>query len=559
MSDADIQEHHSTVATQIPVSAEQPISRSDIYVTAFVGRTLRGPTNKPVSVSSLAEYHQLFGGLWQPSLLSYAIEHFFEQGGKRASVVRVVNGGAPATISLRCATQSLILEALTPGTREFLRAAIDYDNLGNDSNDHDCFNLVVQRLRAPGSERIEVQETYRRVSINPATHRYIGTVLRESQLVRVRGDAPPLRPDPTFSAGSRHTVGYTDANNDGDDGAALSDYDLIGSATTGTGLFALRTVENLGFVYIPPLSRDLDLGASTLLIAQRMCRELHAIFIVDSPVTWRSAEQALAGARSLEFRSAAALMYFPRIIAFDRLRGHDEVFPNGGAIAGLLARSDEQRPVWEMDAPEPEPLLRAGARLSIGISEAERWRLGSYGINALRTTRCSAPLRFLSRTLAGGTNSAADWGYLGPQRLASFILGSLERGTRWVVATPCDAAVWQRVTRQVRHFLTDLAARGAFPAAPSERAFLAICDERINTARDTRDQRVNILVAFTASRRGHYHSFMISQSRDGSAIRPVAVNPTEMPLSVEPTIESDADLWIPDPRTSQSRAGREVA
>jgi uncharacterized protein len=542
VSDADTQNNKSSTVAQASASAEQPIFRNETGATAFVGRTLRGPVNVPVSIGSASEYQQVFGGLWQPSLLSYAIEQYFEQGGKRAVVVRVANGGAPTTISLRCGSETLTLEALTPGTREFLRAAIDYDNVGNDASDAENFNLVLQRLRAPGSERIEVQETYRRISINPATHRYIDNVLRESRLVRLRGATPKQRPDATFAPGSRHIVGYTNANNDGDDGEPLTDYDLIGSAVAGTGVFALRQIENLGFVYIPPLSREVDLGASTLLIAAKLCRERNAVLIVDPPTSWQSAELALARARTLVFRSAFAVMYFPRIVAFDRLRGRDEVFPNGGVVAGLLARSDELRPVWEMDAPEPEPILRAGTRLAASVSEAERWRLASHGVNALRTMRGNSQLRFLSRTLAGGMNSAADWGYLGTQRLASFILGSIERSTRWVSTTQCDAAVWSRVGRQVRHFLTDIAARGAFPAAPAERAFLVICDERINAMHDTLDQRLNILVSFAASRRGHYHSFMIAHSVDSSSIRAVAVNPAEMPLSLEPTIESEKPM-----------------
>jgi phage tail sheath protein FI len=524
---------------QVAAGAEQSIFRNETSVTAFVGRTLRGPVNQPVSIGSASEYQQIFGGLWQPSLLSYSIEHFFEQGGKRAVVVRVANGGAPITISLRCGSQVLTLEALTPGTREFLRAAVDYDNLGTDSNDQECFNLVVQRLRAPGSERVEVQETFRRVSMSPATHRFVGTVLRESQLVRLRGPAPSVRPDTTFMAGSRHIVGYAAANNDGDDGAPLTDYDLIGSETTGSGLFALRTVGNLGFVYLPPLSRDMDLGASTLLIAEKLCRELHAMLIVDPPTSWRSVDEALLQARSLTFRSAHAVMYFPRIIATDRMRGRDEVFPNGGAVAGLLARADDTRPVWELDAPEPDATLRAGMRLAVSVSESERWRLASNGVNGLRVSRTSASLRFLSRTLAGGMNSAADWGYVGSQRLALFILANIERGTRWVASSSCDASVWLRVARQVRHFLTDIAARGAFPAAPPERAFLVICDERINTMRDTLEQRVNLLVVFAASRRGRYHSFMIAHGPSGSSVRPVAVNPNEMPLSSEPATENE--------------------
>jgi phage tail sheath protein FI len=86
-------------------------------VTAFVGRALRGPVNRPVILRSYADYQQVFGGLWQPSTLSYAVEQFFDNGGREAVVVRVINGGAPATITLPCGNESLTLEAISPGSR----------------------------------------------------------------------------------------------------------------------------------------------------------------------------------------------------------------------------------------------------------------------------------------------------------------------------------------------------------------------------------------------------------------------------------------------------------
>lgn len=58
-------------------------------ITAFVGRALRGPVNDPVRVQSFAEYSRLFGGLWQPSTLSYAVLQFFQHGGSDALIVRV--------------------------------------------------------------------------------------------------------------------------------------------------------------------------------------------------------------------------------------------------------------------------------------------------------------------------------------------------------------------------------------------------------------------------------------------------------------------------------------
>lgn len=61
--------------------ADHAIDRVATAVAAFCGRTLKGPLNRPIPVSSFAEYTQYFGGLWQPSTLSYAVEQFFENGG----------------------------------------------------------------------------------------------------------------------------------------------------------------------------------------------------------------------------------------------------------------------------------------------------------------------------------------------------------------------------------------------------------------------------------------------------------------------------------------------
>ena len=66
----------------------QSIARAPTGITAFVGRTLRGPLNRPVVLHGFAEFERVFGGLWQPSTLSYAVEQYFEAGGSTAVVVR---------------------------------------------------------------------------------------------------------------------------------------------------------------------------------------------------------------------------------------------------------------------------------------------------------------------------------------------------------------------------------------------------------------------------------------------------------------------------------------
>ena len=249
------------------------IERVPTAVAAFVGRTLKGPVDQAVTIRSFNEFQQHFGGLWQPSSLAYAVEQFFENGGRAACIVRVANGARPPTLTLPAGRGALHLTALNPGSREYLRASVDYD--GVSASEQERFNLVVQRVRAAGSELVEDQEIYRRLSVAQASGRFVADVLLESRLVRVLGDLPAQRPDRSASGPGGVAIGYTLSNPDGDDGAPLTDYDVIGAAGSGTGLFALGGAAGFNLLCIPPLARDRDVGLSTLLVAARLCREHH--------------------------------------------------------------------------------------------------------------------------------------------------------------------------------------------------------------------------------------------------------------------------------------------
>src|SRR6185312_16773198 len=154
-----------------------------------------------------------------------------------------------------------------------------YDGIGD--NEPDRFNLVLQRVRAAGSELIEEQEIFRRLSVLADSGRLVSEVLTDSRLARVRGELPLQRPKRSERTPGSPIVGYINSNTDGDDGGPLTDYDINGSATDGTGIFALRTLSGFNLLCIPPLTRDQDVGMSTLVIAARFCRGRHAMLMVD--------------------------------------------------------------------------------------------------------------------------------------------------------------------------------------------------------------------------------------------------------------------------------------
>jgi phage tail sheath protein FI len=500
---------------------DQSISRLSTARTAFVGRTLRGPVNRPVFIKSFAEFQQVFGGLWQPSLLGYAIEQFFDNGGREALIVRVVNGARSATLTLKAGSDVLRLQALRPGTREFLRASVDFDNIAMDETG--LFNLTVQRVRAQGTGQVEDQEIFHRLSMSPNDGRYLPRAIAQSVLIRLKGDMPAQRPDRTLDPASGLATAYVNLNSDGDDGAPLTDYDLIGSSQDHTGVFALDQAAYFNFLCIPPLSRDQDVGPSALLVAARYCKERRALLIVDPPSIWQTADDALTGLRDWNFRNENALMYFPRVLAHDKLRGHFESFAPCGAVAGMLARCDETSPVW-LPTEREEPILRPGFRPACLVSEDRRMRLASLGVNTVQAIRSTGRISVRGRTLAAGNTANADWRYLSARRLALFILNSIECGTRWIGAAGSPAEVAETLTSQVRAFLEGLCEAGAFGSRRADDAFFVICDQRVNGSWPQGSGEVQFVIGFAASREHEFHCFRISQSAAGGKIQPVSLN-----------------------------------
>jgi len=496
-----------------------PLGRAATAVTAFVGRTLKGPVGEPTRIDSFAQFQQIFGGLWQPSTLSYAVEQFFENGGEEAIVVRVVSGGRPPTLDIPCADDVLVLAGRCPGSREYLRASVDYDALPG--NEPTLFNLVVHRVRQPGSELVEEQEIHRRLSVDPASPRYVATVLDESRLVRVVGPVPAQRPDITRAGDPRALVGYVFCNSDGDDGDPLSDYDIIGNEQRLSGLFALQAGAQFSLLCIPPLDRDRDVGMPTLLVAGRLCRQQHAMLVVDPPHQWTDAGRALDGMRRWPFHSSDALMYFPRIAAMDRLRNRVETFASCGAVAGMLARRDRVLPVWQEQEGEVAP-LRPGLKPALALDESERVLLANLGVNTFGPARGEHWHRLAPRSLGATLGAAVEPRLLAGRRLALQIAASVERGTRWVMYGTLDSERRARVAAQVQVLLDGFAAEGAF--APGPRDCFVICDERLNGPGVARAGEFRVLFGYAPLRSGEYQAFLTTHRPGGSITRPVSVN-----------------------------------
>ncbi|MCJ1676498.1 phage tail sheath subtilisin-like domain-containing protein [Streptomyces sp. APSN-46.1] len=144
-----------------------------------------------------------------------------------------------------------------------------------------------------------------------------------------------------------------------------------------------------------------------------------------------------------------------------------------GHIAGVMARSDDQRGVHKAPANE---VVRGALDLEHHLNDAEQGALNTLNINALRTFPGGPPLVWGARALSSKT----AWRYVNVRRLVAYISDSLLRGLRWAVFEPNNTALWKALERTVTEFLTRVWQSGALFGRTAEEAFYVKIDEELN-------------------------------------------------------------------------------
>jgi hypothetical protein len=434
-------------------------------VTAFIGRCERGPVNEPVEIESFDEFRRIFGGQSNHSFMADAMQHYYQHGGQAAVVVRVANRATRARIDVPAEGQFLHLQARDPGAHESLRVCIDYDGL---DGDRERFNLVIQRLRNPGSTLIADQEIYPGITMRHSDPRFVVDALQDSSLVRLSAPLPGNRPNATVPKAPGEPIPYIPLTERGTDGEELTDYDVIGSNQEGTGLFALEHAGPIDLLCIPGAAGN-DLGTTAFIAAERYCERRRAVLICDPPSAWTSVHAAVIGMRNASYAGRNAMLYFPRI----RPRGEGYREPSGlpacGAVAGMLARRDLAG-VWAEDTTS----LKASLTPTVLVRSGDTALLARFGINALAPATGGNATLVGNVTLGGASEISKFWQRLDRRRLFMFILKSIEETTGWV-RTRLDAETSvEQLDAQVRAFLNGLLERGALAgAAPAQAFFLA--------------------------------------------------------------------------------------
>jgi len=472
-------------------------------ITAFVGRTRRGPAGEPVIINSFADFERTFGGLWVNSTLSYAVRDFYMNGGSQAIVIRLVNGAQKAVIPLP--TNALTLEAAGEGAwGNNLSATVDYNTM--DPGNTNLFNLTV--VEAGGAA-----EKFLNLSTQAADARFAPRVLEQSSsLVRVQNNTVNARPD---AASTNATP------NSGSDGGDLTaaQFSGAGMQANKNGIYALEKTDLFNLLCLPPLTRGGDMPATVYQDALTYCVGRRAMVLIDPPAAWSAnkataAATAVAGLNGLGLAGPAArnaALYFPPLVEVDPLHdGQLDTFVPCGAVAGIMARTDASRGVWKAPA-GLDAALNGIQGLAVNLMDAENGLLNPLGINCLRSFPVNGRVVWGARTLRGADQFADEYKYVPVRRLALFLEESLYRGTQWVVFEPNDEPLWSQIRLNVGAFMQNLFRQGAFQGKTPQEAYLVKCDKETTTQNDINLGIVNILVGFAPLKPAEFVIIKIQQ------------------------------------------------
>lgn len=528
---------------EIP-SAVRTITGVATSIAAFIGWVPQGPTDAAGRVLSWEDYVRIYGGLHPLSAVSYAVFHFFNNGGQDAYIVPVLpatpatgdNPDAPKAAKVTLSEKLIVTAkvggtagnaytvsilaptppatnpggeadplaegedggATPPATGRFGRAAVEAEA---EAAAPKTFHLQIKRQ----SDK-SVLENFVNLSMDPNDPNFVENIVNAgSALVNVKVVVPEGAPPPTEPPPAQADQPLVGGSN-GNVGANSLASAIVPAGATG-GYHLLEHVDLFNLLCAPGLT---DLPALSVL--QGFCRDRRALLIVDAaPNATRESlnngpDPTLTGSDSIN-----SAFYFPWVLAPDPLDNNRiKPFPPSGFVAGVYASTDVSRGVWKAPA-GVEASLTGVAGVAVPLTDRENGVLNPQAINCIRNLPVYGTVVWGARTLAGNDQRGSEWKYVPVRRTALFIEETLYRNLKWVVFEPNDEPLWASIRLNVGSFMHNLFRQGAFQGQTPREAYLVKCDKDTTTQDDINRGVVNILVGFAPLKPAEFVVVQIQQ------------------------------------------------
>ncbi len=197
--------------------------------------------------------------------------------------------------------------------------------------------------------------------------------------------------------------------------------------------------------------------------------------------------------------AANAMLYVPRMYVDDpTATGALRLIGASGAVAGVIARTDETRGVWNAPA-GTEAAVAGVSQLRFMMAEDDVTSLSGHGVNCLRPV-LDRVVVWGARTLAGHDELGSEWKYLNVRRFALFLESSIREGLTWVALEPNEESLWTKVRQVVEQFLHGQWKHGALSGTKPDEAFFVKCDQTTMTQQDVDNVRLVCLIGIAPIR-----------------------------------------------------------
>lgn len=512
----------------------RPIEGVGTSTPAFVGQALRGP-EYPTLVTSWLQFQRRYGGYIADSYLAYAVQGFFENGGQRCFVSRVVTSDVPkdgqgndvpnhnpATAST-VQIDDLHVVAIGRGAwGDRVTITVQAATRPQDNTANKWFKITIQY----GSDPVEVPpEVYDNVSTDDASSSSLTkTINASSRLVRVAWDSAAQH-NLTVQQAGLSLQGGNNGSRPANPMVSAADYEgtkdgeMPMPATVspyakgeiskylrrGSGLEAISLIDEVAMLSIPdevnfPPGQGATISPITSAVINQ-CENLKDRFAICSALQGGTKDDS-----SPPQDTKYAAFYGPWIKIFDPNVSDYKLIPPTGHIAGIFARTDIERGVHKAPANE---IVRGATELEVPIDKGLQDILNPKGVNCIRDFRTDRR----GIRLWGARTMSSDplWKYVNVRRLFIFIEESIDEGTQWVVFEPNDYTLWEQVRRTITNFLVRVWRSGALLGLTEDEAFFVKCDRTTMTQDDIDNGRLICYIGIAPVKPAEFVIFRISQ------------------------------------------------
>jgi phage tail sheath protein FI len=498
----------------------RPIEGVPTSTAAFLGETERGPL-RPRLVTSYVDYRRWFGGPFRDArYMPHAVNGFFENGGKRMYVSRIVGDGA--TTAFRVFGDFTVRAVGPGGWGQRVWVKIE-DGSTKDAQGNSGFRLklaywqsivpnfqpydpfdVNNRNKLP---RPQQAEDFDDLSVDPNSSDFF-----EKRLT----DSNTNQPVSALASIQRTTAGSTSKppntppegvfldQEGADDVNPLGPDDFVGDLAGGRlevqGLIALELdpFREVALVYAPhPADNPIDIVKKVIDHCERM---KFRFAVIDAPNT----DPADLDPRTSIQDTTYAGFYAPWIVTSDPQSGARRTVPPTGHVLGVYARTDVDRGVFKAPANE---IVRGALDVRFDINDNTQGVMNPRGVNAIRRFPGRGIRVWGARTLS----SNGLWKYVSVRRLFIFLEHSIYDGTQWVVFEPNDDKLWARVKDTIRLFLRSQWRAGALFGRTEDEAFFITIDRTTMTQDDILNGRLIAEIGIAPVRPAEFVIFRIFQ------------------------------------------------